>query len=502
MSPSLEAQRQALLLQLTATCQRQQISLGEEIWQLDDLLRLIEYAAFSASDAMQALQQWCESMPLLGLAWYPEWRESEQELTISFTALNPSSDLASLWWLIQLWHLNLSQCSPRIHWWLEWPQRIKADETLPNLLPSTFGRQPALHVAYALRKTFLTSELQPLHCALTTVLHRLHRLGAQPRGLLERIKHVMEQALPARLSVPELAAHLALPMRSLQRQLQQHGTSHSQLLEDVRRNRAVSLLCHRQNSALKVGLMLGYQDAPSFQRAFRSWFGMSPGAYRQRYFSPADPQRETPAISLYYAINQLQHRSLRQYSGARIWLCLRNLAFDKSVQVLCEDKDGIWRPYAATFERFLEPEIELWSTPSLPVHDPLRFRIEYRTGTELYVDNNGGRDYCLDVPVLLGQHPVVCHQIIHFEDEDAQSRLLVRLFSRDAWPVVRATWQAPDGRPVHTLLRGEMCGQAWSWQGVIKPPHHATPLMFQFGTDEQVVLQLDNGGEGFQARSL
>ena len=40
----------------------------------------------------------------------------------------------------------------------------------------------------------------------------------------------------------------------------------------------------------EVGLRLGYQDAPSFQRAFRHWFGMPPGEFRGRYFAQDEAQ--------------------------------------------------------------------------------------------------------------------------------------------------------------------------------------------------------------------
>lgn len=493
MMPS-ESPRRWLLQKLTDSCRRQQVSLGDEVWQLDDLLRLIEFTARSAATFSQSCQVWCESLPLLGSEWYPQWQQHDLALLIRFEPLVPEPDPEPLWWLLQLWHHSVQENGAQ--WRLEWPQRMRTEtEVVPlHLLAASYGRRPALHLTLSANTSQPNVSWQPLHGALLTVLHRLHRLGAQPRGLLERVKQLLEQTLPRQPSLQELALQLQLPVRSLQRQLHSFGTTHSTLLEDVRRNRAVSLLCHEQYSATQVGLQLGYQDAPSFQRAFRRWFGMTPGRYRQRYFEHDDSEA-LPAVSLYYALNQLQQHSLRQYSGARIWICLHNRAFDKSVQVLCEDKDGIWRPYAATFERFLAADIELWSTPSLPVHDPLRFRIEYRVGGELHLDNNGGLDYCLDAPVLLGSYAAVCHQLIRLPTT-GQPQWLVRLFTRSDWPRAEAVWNSSHGE-VRQRMSAERCGPAWSWYCQLNPPDQETPVWFEFGSEQHNRLVLDNGGEGF-----
>ena len=206
---------------------------------------------------------------------------------------------------------------------------------------------------------------------------------------------------------------------------------------------------------------------------------------------------------LYYAINELQEQSLRQYNGARVWICVRNLSFDKSVQLQCEDHDGIWRPYTATFERFLTADVELWSTPSLPVHHPLRFRIEYRVGGHTYLDNNGGQDYCLTDPVLLGPHAAICHQLLWFAEQrpsaPSTGRIVGRLFTRRSWPQGWALW--PDGR--REPLLGESCGNGMQWQLSAASPRTGLPLCFEFIHPAPYQrLQLDNQGEGFIPRQL
>lgn len=494
--------------QLLAHHPVQQLALGDEVWSIQQLLILLEYGVRSAPDLTSALELWSEGISLLGLPWYPQLQYQPHTTRLSFLPLQEERPLTTLWFSLQLLYRRLSRQLPGVEFSLEWPERQKMAEsaTTDELLVVRYGPLPVLHLPAADTPYSPEPALVELHEPLVSLIHRQHRLGSRPRSLLEQLKQWLDLALPEQLSLPELASRLQISTRSLQRQLAQQQASYSSLLEEVRKNRAISLLCHSRYSAQEVGLRLGYQDAPSFQRAFRHWFGLPPGEFRSRYFAQ-DVQPQLPPVVLYYAINELQEQSLRQYNGARVWICVRNLSFDKSLQLQCEDHDGIWRPYTATFERFLSAEVELWSTPSLPVHHPLRFRIEYRVGGHTYLDNNGGQDYCLNEPMLLGPHAAICHQLLWFAEARPSDpstgcpsgRIVARLFTRQTWTQGWALW--PDGR--RESLLDEPCGNGVQWQLSVASPSPSQPLCFEFihPTPYQRLL-LDNQGEGFLPRQL
>ena len=490
--------------QLLAHHPVQQLVLGDEVWSIQQLLVLLEYGVRSAPDLTSALELWSEGISLLGLPWYPQLQCQDHATRLSFLPQQEERPLTSLWFALQLLYQQLSRQLVSSECSLEWPERQKMPDTDTSTEPLAvrYGPLPVLHLPASSTPYAPEPGLAELHEPLVTLIHRLHRLGSRPRSLLEQLKQWLDLALPEQLSLEELASRLQISTRSLQRQLAQQQTSYSRLLEEVRKNRAISLLCHSRYSAQEVGLRLGYQDAPSFQRAFRHWFGLPPGEFRGRYFAQ-DEQPQLPPVMLYYAINELQEQSLRQYNGARVWICVRNLSFDKSVQLQCEDHDGIWRPYTATFERFLTADVELWSTPSLPVHHPLRFRIEYRVGGHTYLDNNGGQDYCLTDPVLLGPHAAICHQLLWFAEQrpsaPSTGRIVGRLFTRRSWPQGWALW--PDGR--REPLLGESCGNGMQWQLSAASPRPGLPLCFEFIHPAPYQrLQLDNQGEGFIPRQL
>jgi AraC-like DNA-binding protein len=77
-----------------------------------------------------------------------------------------------------------------------------------------------------------------------------------------------------------LAKVLGMSARSLQRRLRERELSYQQLLTEVRKGAAQRLLAQPARNIAEVASALGY-DLSAFNRAFRSWTGMSPSEYRK-----------------------------------------------------------------------------------------------------------------------------------------------------------------------------------------------------------------------------
>ncbi|UYP28966.1 AraC family transcriptional regulator [Pseudomonas sp. Z8(2022)] len=102
------------------------------------------------------------------------------------------------------------------------------------------------------------------------------RVTHQARQVLCRL---LPQGEPRR----ELVAQtLHLSQRTLQRRLQEEGTSYQQLLDDTRRELAEQYLGQVDLTLLEVAYLLGFSDPSNFFRAFRRWFDETPGEYRIR----------------------------------------------------------------------------------------------------------------------------------------------------------------------------------------------------------------------------
>ncbi|WP_394562027.1 AraC family transcriptional regulator [Aquipseudomonas alcaligenes] len=102
-----------------------------------------------------------------------------------------------------------------------------------------------------------------------------------------RVTHQVRQVLCRLLPQGEpkrevVAQALLLSERTLQRRLQEEGTSYQQLLDDTRRELAEQYLAQPNLTLLEIAYLLGFADPSNFFRAFRRWFDATPGEYRAR----------------------------------------------------------------------------------------------------------------------------------------------------------------------------------------------------------------------------
>ncbi|MRG98318.1 AraC family transcriptional regulator [Polyangium spumosum] len=107
----------------------------------------------------------------------------------------------------------------------------------------------------------------------------LARLGPSS-SLTDRVRTFVSDHLPERdLSLAAAAASLRMSARTLQRRLRAESTSYEDLVDDVRRGRAMVYLDARLTLA-EVAHLLGYAEQSVFHRAFKRWTGMPPEAWR------------------------------------------------------------------------------------------------------------------------------------------------------------------------------------------------------------------------------
>jgi AraC-like DNA-binding protein len=114
--------------------------------------------------------------------------------------------------------------------------------------------------------------------------HAEHLLARLPVGdsLAERTRAALVDGLRAeRTGVGDLARKLRMSSRTLQRRLRAEGTSHAELLDDVRRELALRYVQDRSLSLSEVAFLLGFADQTTFHRAFVRWTGEAPGAFRR-----------------------------------------------------------------------------------------------------------------------------------------------------------------------------------------------------------------------------
>ena len=95
-----------------------------------------------------------------------------------------------------------------------------------------------------------------------------------------RVRDLLRAALPATLSLDDIAARLHLSSRSVHRRLEEEGSSFRGIKDALRRDLALARLSKSDDPIAKIATDLGYADPSAFYRAFVDWTGMSPRDFR------------------------------------------------------------------------------------------------------------------------------------------------------------------------------------------------------------------------------
>ncbi len=113
--------------------------------------------------------------------------------------------------------------------------------------------------------------------------NRLLDSASRHAGIASRVASLLATQLGN--TVPDralIAAQLGMSERTLQRRLQEEGTSYQEILDNTRRYLARELLASTRVPLAAVASQLGFSEPSTFFRAFKKWEGMTPGQFRDR----------------------------------------------------------------------------------------------------------------------------------------------------------------------------------------------------------------------------
>jgi AraC-like DNA-binding protein len=100
---------------------------------------------------------------------------------------------------------------------------------------------------------------------------------------VERVRITIQERLTGRRpTIEDIADALHVSSRTLQRRLQDEGFSFQGVLENARHQLARHYLNNSVLELNEAAYLLGYEDANSFVRAFRTWEGMPPARWREQ----------------------------------------------------------------------------------------------------------------------------------------------------------------------------------------------------------------------------
>lgn len=99
---------------------------------------------------------------------------------------------------------------------------------------------------------------------------------------VEKVRALIEAELcGGNPNADHIASSLQMSTRTLSRRLEETGTSHKALLDDVRARLARHYLVNERRSVAEVCRLLGFSEVSAFHRAFKRWYGVSPAHFRR-----------------------------------------------------------------------------------------------------------------------------------------------------------------------------------------------------------------------------
>ena len=121
-----------------------------------------------------------------------------------------------------------------------------------------------------------------LHLAMREQARAAMEKAFSQSDLVHRLHQALIPLMPkCEATLEHAAAELGLSPRTLQRRLGETSHRFQGVLDTARKDMAVIYLRDPALSVLDVSLLLGYAEQSSFTRAFRTWSGRSPSAWRR-----------------------------------------------------------------------------------------------------------------------------------------------------------------------------------------------------------------------------
>jgi AraC-like DNA-binding protein len=108
------------------------------------------------------------------------------------------------------------------------------------------------------------------------------------QGVAARARElVFERLRTGQSNMTSVAASMAVSVATLRRRLEEEGTTHSEILDGVRRDLAMVYLSDSRMPIREIAFLLGYAQSKAFYNAFRRWTaGSTPADYRAEHNGP------------------------------------------------------------------------------------------------------------------------------------------------------------------------------------------------------------------------
>ena len=130
--------------------------------------------------------------------------------------------------------------------------------------------------------TVINADYDLLRILVTHAEQKIQQLSSE-NGFSEIVRQSLVKLIkPEFPTIDQVAAHLNMSARTLQRKLKQEGLTFQKMLNELRNDLAISYLKRDDLSIKEISYLLNYSEPSTFVRSFKSWSGSTPTAYRKQ----------------------------------------------------------------------------------------------------------------------------------------------------------------------------------------------------------------------------
>ena len=108
------------------------------------------------------------------------------------------------------------------------------------------------------------------------------RFRSQHSSISDRVRHAIRIHLSSsKANKTDISHMLAMHPRSLQRKLEEEGTSFENIKDELRKQLLLQYLADSGASLGQISFILGFSEQSALSRACKNWFGVAPSALRK-----------------------------------------------------------------------------------------------------------------------------------------------------------------------------------------------------------------------------
>ncbi len=133
-----------------------------------------------------------------------------------------------------------------------------------------------------IEESIVTSDYRLLRILVAHAEKRLEEIRAK-KSFSDQVKaSVTSMIKPEFPTIEQVASHLNISVRTLQRKLANEGAYFKEIIDTLRKEFAFSYLKQNDLTVNQIAYLLNYTDASGFIRSFKRWTGVTPNHWRKR----------------------------------------------------------------------------------------------------------------------------------------------------------------------------------------------------------------------------